>query len=50
MEKVVPGVTLSFCDLTMPVIGMGTSSSPPVAPETTKAAIIEAIKAGYHHF
>ncbi|KAK6252157.1 hypothetical protein QUC31_013877 [Theobroma cacao] len=46
----VPGVTLSFCDLTMPVIGMGTSSSPPVAPETTKAAIVEAIKAGYRHF
>ncbi|XP_021300545.1 D-galacturonate reductase-like [Herrania umbratica] len=50
MAVVVPGVTLSSCDLTMPVIGMGTSSSPPVAPETTKAAIIEAIKAGYRHF
>ncbi|XWS22926.1 hypothetical protein CRYUN_Cryun29cG0077600 [Craigia yunnanensis] len=50
MAIVVPGVTLSFCDLTMPVIGMGTSSSPPVAPETMKTAIIEAIKAGYRHF
>ncbi|XP_022734249.1 D-galacturonate reductase-like [Durio zibethinus] len=50
MAIVVPGVTLSSCGLTMPVIGMGTSSSPPVAPETTKAAIIEAIKAGYRHF
>ncbi|XWS64026.1 hypothetical protein CRYUN_Cryun06bG0151600 [Craigia yunnanensis] len=42
---VVRGITLSSCHLTM-----GTSSSPPVAPETTKAAIIEAIKAGYRHF
>ncbi|XWS34383.1 hypothetical protein CRYUN_Cryun21dG0034300 [Craigia yunnanensis] len=51
MAVVVPGVTLSSCDdLTVPVIGMGTSSYPPVGPETTKAAIIEAIKAGYRHF
>ena len=51
MAIVVPGVTLSSCDdLTVPVIGMGTSSYPPVGPETTKAAIIEAIKAGYRHF
>lgn len=47
----VPGVTLSFCEgLTIPVIGMGTSSSPPAGPEATKAAIMEAIKAGYRHF
>ncbi|XWS69439.1 hypothetical protein CRYUN_Cryun04dG0179100 [Craigia yunnanensis] len=50
MAMAVPGITLSSCHLTMPVIGMGTASSPPVAPETTKAAIIEAIKAGYRHF
>ena len=48
---VVPGVTLSSCDdLIIPVIGMGTSSFPPAGPEATKAAIIEAIKAGYRHF
>lgn len=47
----VPEVSLSSsCDLKMPVIGMGTSSYPPVDPETAKAAIIEAIKAGYRHF
>ncbi|XVF43480.1 hypothetical protein PTKIN_Ptkin02bG0043400 [Pterospermum kingtungense] len=50
MAMEVPAIKLSSCELTMPVIGMGTSSSPPVAPETTKAAIIEAIKAGYRHF
>ncbi|XP_027099484.2 D-galacturonate reductase-like [Coffea arabica] len=46
----VPEVTLSSCEKTMPVIGMGTSSFPPADLETTKTAIIEAIKAGYRHF
>ena len=32
------------------MIGMGTASSPPAGPEATKAAIVEAIKAGYRHF
>ncbi|XVE74577.1 hypothetical protein DITRI_Ditri12bG0028400 [Diplodiscus trichospermus] len=50
MAMAVPGVNLSSSNLTMPVIGMGTVSSPPIAPEATKAAIIEAIKAGYRHF
>ncbi|KAB2624104.1 D-galacturonate reductase-like [Pyrus ussuriensis x Pyrus communis] len=45
-----PEVTLSSCDTTMPVIGMGTSSYPKVDPETAKAAILEAIRAGYRHF
>lgn len=48
-----PSVTLSSCGddiLTMPIIGMGTSSYPRADPETTKAAILEAIKAGYRHF
>ncbi|XVF43479.1 hypothetical protein PTKIN_Ptkin02bG0043300 [Pterospermum kingtungense] len=50
MAIAVPGVTASSCeDLTIPVIGMGTSSSP-LVPEAIKAAIIEAIKAGYRHF
>ncbi|KAH7570800.1 hypothetical protein JRO89_XS05G0192700 [Xanthoceras sorbifolium] len=34
----------------MPVIGMGTASSNEVGAETTKAAIVDAIKAGYRHF
>ncbi|KAL6192412.1 hypothetical protein ACLB2K_033502 [Fragaria x ananassa] len=49
----VPSVTLSSCgdDIqTMPVIGMGTSSYPRADPETAKAAILEAIRAGYRHF
>ncbi|KAK9276620.1 hypothetical protein L1049_006156 [Liquidambar formosana] len=47
----VPEVSLSSsCSRTIPVIGMGTSSDPPVDPETAKSAIIEAIKAGYRHF
>ncbi|KAG2707627.1 hypothetical protein I3843_05G143800 [Carya illinoinensis] len=46
-----PVVTLSSKnELRMPVMGMGTSSYPPADPETAKAAIIEAIKAGYRHF
>ncbi|KAL3510314.1 hypothetical protein ACH5RR_029715 [Cinchona calisaya] len=43
-------VTLSSCEKPMPVIGMGTCSYPPADLETTKSAIIEAIKAGYRHF
>ncbi|OMO72589.1 Aldo/keto reductase [Corchorus olitorius] len=52
MPIVVPRVTLNNCDddLSIPVIGLGTSSSPRVSPEATKAAIIEAIKVGYRHF
>ncbi|OMO72590.1 Aldo/keto reductase [Corchorus olitorius] len=48
MAIVVPKVTLNNCDddLSIPIVGMGTSSSPPVDPET----IIEAIKVGYRHF
>lgn len=46
----VPEISVGSCDRTMPVIGMGTSSYPPLDPETTKAAILEAIGAGYRHF
>ncbi|XP_061992596.1 D-galacturonate reductase [Rosa rugosa] len=49
----VPSVTLSSSSdeiLTMPIIGMGTSSYPRADPETAKAAILEAIRAGYRHF
>lgn len=46
----VPQVTLISCGRVMPVIGMGSSSYPPVDPETAKEAILEAIRAGYRHF
>ncbi|KAM5558283.1 D-galacturonate reductase [Rosa sericea] len=49
----VPSVTLSSSSdeiQTMPIIGMGTSSYPRADPETAKAAILEAIRAGYRHF
>ncbi|KAL1113007.1 hypothetical protein V6Z11_D02G162800 [Gossypium hirsutum] len=46
---IVPVVS-SFSGLTMPVIGMGTASYPPVDAGTLKSAIVEAIRAGYRHF
>ncbi|KAG8379465.1 hypothetical protein BUALT_Bualt07G0091300 [Buddleja alternifolia] len=46
----IPTVSLNGCEKAMPVIGMGTSSYPPADMETAKAAILEAIKAGYRHF
>lgn len=45
-----PSVKLSGCDKAMPVMAMGTASFPPADFETTKAAVLEAIKAGYRHF
>ncbi|KAL3824303.1 hypothetical protein ACJIZ3_020332 [Penstemon smallii] len=50
MEIIIPTVSLSNCEKAMPVIAMGTSSYPPADFETTKAAILEAIKVGYRHF
>ncbi|OAY25388.1 D-galacturonate reductase isoform X2 [Manihot esculenta] len=47
---VIPEITLSSGEKTMPVIGMGTSPYAPTDKETTKIALIEAIKAGYRHF
>lgn len=45
----VPCVTLRSCgdEITMPVIGMGTSSHLPADRDTAKAAILEAIKEAY---
>ncbi|KAL7090750.1 hypothetical protein ACP275_12G060400 [Erythranthe tilingii] len=49
--ELMPSVSLKGCEENgMPVIGMGTSAYPPADLETTKAAILEAIKAGYRHF
>ncbi|PPS18462.1 hypothetical protein GOBAR_AA02120 [Gossypium barbadense] len=52
MENKVPIVSVvsSFSGLTMPAIGMGTASYPPVDAGTLKSAIVEAISAGYRHF
>ncbi|KAL6970084.1 D-galacturonate reductase [Sarracenia purpurea var. burkii] len=47
---VIPEVSLVGSGHRMPVIGMGTSSYPPADLETAKAAILEAIRAGYRHF
>ncbi|XP_008220962.1 PREDICTED: D-galacturonate reductase-like [Prunus mume] len=51
MAKAIPEVILSCGNdiLAMPVIGMGTAY-PAADPETDKAAVLEAIKAGYRHF
>ncbi|KAH6821450.1 oxidoreductase superfamily protein [Perilla frutescens var. hirtella] len=46
----IPSVKLSGCEKAMPVMGMGTALFPPVGLEATKAAVLEAIKAGYRHF
>ncbi|KAK3038287.1 hypothetical protein RJ639_029875, partial [Escallonia herrerae] len=47
---VIPEITVGSCDKPMPIIGMGTSPHPPLDLETAKAAILEAITAGYRHF
>ncbi|KAH6771363.1 hypothetical protein C2S52_016166 [Perilla frutescens var. hirtella] len=46
----IPSVSLSGCEKAMPVMSMGTASYPPAGFEATKAAVLEAIKAGYRHF
>ncbi|KAK2973289.1 hypothetical protein RJ640_015690 [Escallonia rubra] len=46
----IPRVKVGSIQKPMPVIGMGTSSYPPVELEIAKTAILEAIKAGYRHF
>ncbi|KAF5939619.1 hypothetical protein HYC85_023878 [Camellia sinensis] len=47
---VIPEITLGSSGKTMPVIGMGTGCYPPVGPEATTSAILEAIRVGYRHF
>ncbi|KAL1565439.1 D-galacturonate reductase [Salvia divinorum] len=46
----IPSVNLAGVEKAMPVIGMGTMAFPPADLETTKAAVLEGIKAGYRHF
>ncbi|KAF5737785.1 D-galacturonate reductase [Tripterygium wilfordii] len=47
---IIPEVSIGSNGQTMPIIGMGTASNPPVDPEATKRAILDAIKTGYRHF
>lgn len=47
---VIPCLNLAGVEKPMPVMGMGTASFPPADLETTKAAVLEAIMAGYRHF
>lgn len=45
----IPQVTISSSSQPMPVIGLGTATYPPVDSETTKSAILDAIKIGFRH-
>lgn len=46
----IPEVTLNSGDLKMPMLGLGTAADPFSGSESTKLAILEAIKLGYRHF
>ena len=48
---IIPEISISTCQKNMPVIGMGIASSHNKADdETTKVAMVDAIKVGYRHF
>ncbi|KAH9609149.1 hypothetical protein KSS87_002375 [Heliosperma pusillum] len=46
----IPRIQLSNNSGSVPVLGFGTATDPPVSAETTKAAVLTAIKLGYRHF
>ncbi|XP_075524446.1 non-functional NADPH-dependent codeinone reductase 2-like isoform X1 [Primulina tabacum] len=46
----IPEIDLNSGTGKIPVLGFGTASDPPVDPETTKRAVLEAIQVGYRHF
>ncbi|OMO54970.1 Aldo/keto reductase [Corchorus olitorius] len=46
----VPEYVLPCSGKRMPLLGFGTAASPPVGSETTKTAILEALKLRYRHF
>lgn len=46
----IPEAALKSGGRKMPLLGLGTAASPPVAPEATKLAVLEAIELGYRHF
>ncbi|KAL2519433.1 NAD(P)-linked oxidoreductase superfamily protein [Abeliophyllum distichum] len=45
-----PEISLKSGSQKIPVLGFGTASDPPVDPETTKSAVLQAIQLGYRHF
>lgn len=46
----IPKISLNHSEKPIPVIGMGTSAYPMIDLETTKSAMLEAMKVGYRHF
>ncbi|KAJ8451713.1 hypothetical protein Cgig2_018347 [Carnegiea gigantea] len=46
----IPTIKLGHDGGSMPVLGFGTAPDPPVPAETTRAAVLAAIQAGYRHF
>ncbi|KAK9675711.1 hypothetical protein RND81_11G025500 [Saponaria officinalis] len=46
----IPRIQLRDNSGSIPVLGFGTATDPPVSPETTKAAVLTAIQLGYRHF
>lgn len=46
----IPELVLASSGRRMPVLGFGTASSPPIGPQVTKTAILQAIELGYRHF
>ncbi|XP_022775565.1 non-functional NADPH-dependent codeinone reductase 2-like [Durio zibethinus] len=46
----IPECILASSGHRMPLLGFGTAASPPVGPEVTETAILQAIELGYRHF
>lgn len=46
----VPEIAVGLNGKKMPVLGLGTATSPLVGSETIKLAILDAIRLGYRHF
>ncbi|CAN1158990.1 NADPH-dependent codeinone reductase 1-1 [Linum perenne] len=46
----VPEVILSSSGRRMPLLGMGTATSPLIGSGATKSAVVHAIELGYRHF
>ncbi|GAB4839869.1 Non-functional NADPH-dependent codeinone reductase 2 [Ancistrocladus abbreviatus] len=46
----IPEAQLNHGGRSIPLVGLGTAADPPVPPEVTKAALLDAIALGYRHF
>lgn len=46
----IPEISIESDNRKIPVLGLGTAASPFAGSETTKLAIIQAMKLGYRHF